>query len=89
MLVGFDDRQAHDKALYLTWLAEACIATGDLERAASVTGQVISLANGVASVRPAQRIAYLMRSLHARSSAPYVTELADRAAAITPTTWHE
>jgi len=88
-LDSFDDRQARDKALYLTWLAEAWIATGDLEQAAAVTGQVISLANGVASVRPAQRIAFLLRGLQARSSAPYVTALADRAAAITPATWRE
>ncbi len=86
-LGGFDDRQARDKALYLTWLAEALIVTGDIEHAAAVTGQVISLANGVASVRPAQRVAFLLRGLRARSSAPYVTELADRAAQITPATW--
>ena len=88
-LGSFDDRQARDKALYLTWLAEALIVTGDIEHAAAVTGQMISLANGVASVRPAQRVAFLLRSLRARSSAPYVTELADRAAQITPATWHE
>jgi hypothetical protein len=88
-LGGFDDRQARDKALYLTWLAEARIATGDIEHAAAVTGHAISLANGVASVRPAQRVAFLLRSLRARSSAPYVTELADRAAGITPGTWRE
>ena len=86
-LGSFDDRQARDKALYLTWLAEALIATGDIEHAAAVTGQVISLANGVASVRPAQRVAFLLRGLRARSSAPYVTELADHAAGITPATW--
>jgi hypothetical protein len=50
---------------------------------------VISLASGVASARPAQRITFLLRSLHARSSAPYVTDLADRAAGITPATWRE
>lgn len=88
-LASFDDRQARDKALYLTWLAEALIVTGDIEHAAAITGQVISLANGIASVRPAQRVAFLLRSLRARSSAPYVTELADRAAGITPATWHE
>ena len=88
-LGSFDDRQARDKALYLTWLAEALIVTGDIEHAAAVTGQVISLANGVASVRPAQRVVFLLRSLRARSSAPYVTELADRAAGITPATWRE
>jgi hypothetical protein len=88
-LGGFDDRQARDKALYLTWLAEACIATGDIEQAATVTGQVISLADGVGSVRPAQRVAFLLRSLRARSSASYVTELADRAAGFTPTTRRE
>jgi hypothetical protein len=89
VLGGFDDRRARDKALYLSWLAEACLATGDLERAAAVTEQVIDLANGVASVRPVQRVAFLLRSLGARSSAPYVTELADRAAWITPATWRE
>lgn len=88
-LGSFDDRQARDKALYLTWLAEACIETGDIEQAAEVTGQVISLANGVASVRPAQRVAVLIRRLNGRSSAPYVTELLDRAAGITPATWRE
>ena len=88
-LGSFDDRQARDKALYLTWLAEALIVTGDIEHAAAITGQVISLANGIASVRPAQRVAFLLRSLRARSSALYVTELADRAAGITPATWHE
>jgi tetratricopeptide (TPR) repeat protein len=88
-LGSFDERQARDKALYLTWLAEACIATGDIEQAAAVTGRVISLANGVASVRPGQRVAFLLRRLRDRSSAPYVTELADRAAGIIPATWRE
>lgn len=88
-LTGFDDRQARDKALYLSWLGEACIATGDIEKAAAVTGHVITLANGVASVRPGQRIAVLLRSMRDRSRAPYVTELADRAAALTPATWRE
>ncbi len=71
------------------WNHVLVIVTGDVEPAAAVTRQVISLANGVASVRPAQRVAFLLRSLRARSSAPYVSELADRAAGITPATWHE
>ncbi|MFE7158931.1 hypothetical protein [Streptomyces sp. NPDC057636] len=38
VLARFDDAQARDKSLYLSWLAESYLAAGGVEQAAVVTG---------------------------------------------------
>jgi transcriptional regulator with XRE-family HTH domain len=84
VLSGFDDRLARDKSLYLSWLAEACLDSGDIEQAATVAGHALSLAEGVASVRPLQRLSGLVNRIGTHSSSPYVTGLLDQASQVMP-----
>jgi hypothetical protein len=67
----YADHHARDKALYLSWLADSYLTAGEVEAAAAVTGRALDLAAGVASVRPRQRLAPLLRQLrqHAELSA--------------------
>ncbi|GAA4016497.1 hypothetical protein GCM10022384_69430 [Streptomyces marokkonensis] len=60
----YDDHHARDKALYLSWLADSYLAAGEVEEAAAVTGRALTLASGVASVRPRQRLAPVLQELH-------------------------
>ncbi len=55
-LDGFDDTQARDKALYMSWLAEAYLDAGEIDTAAAVAGNVFALSADVASARPAERL---------------------------------
>ena len=80
----FDDAQARDKALYSTWLAEAYLDAGEIEAAAQTSGRVLSLATGVASVRPAERLRPILARLSRHSAAASVADLLDRAAHATP-----
>ncbi|MEU9404000.1 helix-turn-helix transcriptional regulator [Streptomyces sp. NPDC048242] len=75
------DEHARDKALYSTWLAEAYATAGEVEEAARVVGRAADLADGVASVRPQQRIRYVVSALaHEHAAVPAVAELAERIA---------
>ncbi|UUN27041.1 helix-turn-helix transcriptional regulator [Streptomyces sp. FIT100] len=62
-LAGYDDSQARDKALYLSWLADAYLGAGEVEQAARVTGRALDLISGVASVRPRRRLDPLLTRL--------------------------
>jgi len=55
-LAGFPDAHGRDKALYLTWLADAYRDAGEVEQAAKVLTKAHILSSAVASVRPRQRI---------------------------------
>lgn len=59
----YDDHHARDKALYLSWLADSYLAVGEVEEAAAVTGRALTLASGVASVRPRQRLTPVLQEL--------------------------
>ena len=48
----YDDSHARDKALYLSWLAEAYLDAGEVEHAAQVTNNALDLSAGVASSAP-------------------------------------
>ncbi|MCJ0873488.1 XRE family transcriptional regulator [Streptomyces sp. AP-93] len=74
----FDDNNARDKSLYLTWLAEAYLQGGEIEEAASVVHRSLDLAAGVASVRPRQRIAPALHRLGDHRSAPAVAAVLER-----------
>lgn len=63
-LARFDETQARDKALYMTWLVHALIDGEEIERAALVTQECARLAQGVGSVRPMERINGLVDRLH-------------------------
>jgi transcriptional regulator with XRE-family HTH domain len=59
----YDDTHARDKALYLTWLADAHLDAGEIEQAATVTGRALALCADVSSVRPHDRIAATLHRL--------------------------
>ncbi|MCG5219383.1 transcriptional regulator [Streptosporangium sp. KLBMP 9127] len=79
-LATFDDTHARDKALYLTWLAEAHLDGGEVEQAAAVLGRSVQLAVDVASIRPRQRIHAVLQRLERHASLPFVAEVRERAA---------
>ncbi len=55
-LAAYPDIWARDKALYLTWLADAYLDIGDREQALAATEQAFTLAREVSSVRPLARV---------------------------------
>lgn len=79
-LSAFDDTHARDKALYLTWLAHACLDAGEVEHSAVVVGTALDLASGVGSVRPRQRAEELLTRLGPHRSLPPVADLLERVA---------
>jgi transcriptional regulator with XRE-family HTH domain len=79
-LAGFADTHARDKALYLTWLAEAYLDAGEIEQAAVTTGRALALADGSGSVRPGLRCTGLLRRLTPHRSLPAVASLLDSTA---------
>lgn len=82
----FDDAQARDKALYMSWLAEAYLDAGEIDAAAGTAGQVLTLAEGVASVRPMERLRPILGRLSLHSASASVAALLDRASGSTPWT---
>ena len=75
VLSGFPDAHGRDKALYLTWLAEAYRGAGELDQAASTLKTAHTLSAPVASVRPRQRITEVASTLAAHGSVPAVAEV--------------
>jgi hypothetical protein len=81
VLAGFDDAHARDKALYSCWLADSYLSAGEIEQAATVTSRVLDLSAGVASVRPRERIAPVLRQLSLHRELPQVAEALEKARA--------
>lgn len=79
VLAGFDDTRARDKALYLSWLADSYLAASEIEQAAEVTSRALDLSSGVASVRPRERIASVIRQLEPHHRVPAVAAVLDKA----------
>ncbi|MEZ0109634.1 tetratricopeptide (TPR) repeat protein [Catenulispora sp. EB89] len=82
-LLTYPDQWARDKALYSTWLADAYIDAGEVDQAASTLGRAVTLANPVASARPANRIKEVAQRLTAYGL-PEMSQLAERVAKLTP-----
>ncbi|MFF9097546.1 XRE family transcriptional regulator [Streptomyces sp. NPDC014802] len=80
-LSQYDNRHARDKSLYLSWLARAYLQAGEVEQAARVTDQALDLSSGVASVRPRERLAPVLKRLAEHRSLPKVAALLDKARA--------
>ena len=80
-LARYDDIHARDKALYLSWLADALISAGEVEEAARVTGDALDLAVGVASVRPRKRLAPVINQLGHYRQLPAVRDALERVGA--------
>jgi transcriptional regulator with XRE-family HTH domain len=81
-LLGFPDHWPRDKALYLTWLADAHLDAGEAERAAAIARDALTLASRVASVRPIARVRDVADRL-ADLRIPAGGELAEHLATIT------
>ncbi|KQW11389.1 hypothetical protein [Streptomyces sp. Root369] len=77
----YDDYHARDKALYLSWLADAYIAAGEVEEAAAVTSRSLDLSLGVASVRPRQRLVPVLDQLREYRDLRVVQDVFEKATA--------
>lgn len=84
-LARYDDSHARDKALYLSWLAEAYMTAGEVDHAAAVTSRALDLTNGVASVRPRKRLQPVLKRLAPHRGNTAVDEALERAAVLRPT----
>ncbi|MFV2107520.1 helix-turn-helix domain-containing protein [Micromonospora sp. LOL_015] len=80
VLALYSDTHARDKALYLTWLADAYLDANEVEQACSVAGKAMRLAAGVGSIRPAERIDSFMSRLEPYAALPCVVDLHGQAA---------
>jgi hypothetical protein len=80
----FDETQPGDKALYMSWLAEAYLDAGEIDAAAETAGQVLALSADVASVRPAERLRAVLRRLSRYPATASVANLLDRVPRATP-----
>ncbi|MEU5633519.1 twin-arginine translocation signal domain-containing protein [Streptomyces rishiriensis] len=78
-LARYDDAHARDKALYLSWLADSYLTAGEIEQAASVTGRALDLSRGVASERPRERLAPVLRRLVEHQALPAVATVLEQA----------
>ncbi|AVT34327.1 transcriptional regulator [Plantactinospora sp. BC1] len=63
VLNRYDDTHARDKALYLSWLADAYLDANEVEQCCTTAAKALRLSADVASVRPRQRIESLLRRL--------------------------
>ncbi|WP_266241897.1 helix-turn-helix domain-containing protein [Micromonospora lupini] len=75
------DTQARDKALYLSWLADAYLDANEIEQACEAAGSAVRLAGGVGSIRPGQRLDAFLHRLEPHAAMPCVVELQALAAA--------
>ncbi|WP_406458850.1 XRE family transcriptional regulator [Streptomyces sp. NBC_00876] len=73
-LSRYSDDHARDKALYLSWLADAYLTAGEVEQAAVTTSRALELSSTVASIRPRQRIAPLLDRLRPHADLPTVRD---------------
>ncbi|MGW2552234.1 XRE family transcriptional regulator [Streptomyces sp. NPDC001635] len=78
-LDAYSDHNARDKALYLSWLADAYLTAGEVEEAAVVTDRALDLAAGVASVRPQQRLAPVLDQLRQHQDVNAVRDVLQKA----------
>ncbi|MFJ6196931.1 helix-turn-helix domain-containing protein [Micromonospora sp. NPDC092111] len=74
-MARFDDTHARDKALYLSWLADAYLDANEVEQACATATTAVRLSGGVGSIRPGQRLAALLNRLEPYSTLPGVVEL--------------
>lgn len=78
-LADFDDTHARDKALYLSWLADAYIDGSEIEQAASTIERAFELGVGVGSIRPRNRINSVLVRLRKHRELSSVRAILDRA----------
>ncbi|WP_439675472.1 XRE family transcriptional regulator [Embleya sp. MST-111070] len=81
VLRRFDDSHARDKALYLTWLADAYAGAGEVEQAAVTIAHSLDLSTGVGSVRPRRRAVTVLEKLAPHRTLPPVAAVFERLSA--------
>ncbi|MBG6064941.1 transcriptional regulator with XRE-family HTH domain [Micromonospora ureilytica] len=79
-LARFDDTYSRDKALYLSWLADAYLDANEVEHACATAAAAVRLAGGVGSVRPAQRLNSFLNRIEPHAGMQCVAELRSLAA---------
>lgn len=78
VLAAYDDTHARDKALYLSWLADAYLDAHEVEQACATAAHAMELSAGVGSIRPGQRIDGFLGRLEPYGSLPCVVDLRAR-----------
>lgn len=78
-LASYADIHARDKSLYLSWLADSYLTAGEVEQSAKATSRALDLSAGVASVRPRQRLAPVLRRLSDHRALPEVADVMEKA----------
>ncbi|UWE07687.1 helix-turn-helix domain-containing protein [Actinacidiphila bryophytorum] len=81
-LAAYDDTNARDKALYLSWLGDSYLTAGEVEHAATTADRALDLAEGVASVRPRARLTPLLKRLDAHRGLPAVDAVMEKAVVV-------
>jgi len=74
---NYNHALVRENSLYLSWLAEDYIQLGEINHAASITTEVLTLANRTNSVRTSERLQHLARLLKRYSSVTSVMEFLD------------
>jgi transcriptional regulator with XRE-family HTH domain len=75
VLAAYDDTHARDKALYLSWLADAYLDANEVEQACDVAGRAMRLSAGVGSIRPGGRLDVFLGRLEPYAMLPCVVQL--------------
>ncbi|MDG4828175.1 helix-turn-helix domain-containing protein [Solwaraspora sp. WMMD1047] len=75
VLSEYEDLRAREKALYLSWLADAYLDANEVEQACVTAARAVRLGGGLGSIRPVQRIQSLAARLEPHAALPCVAEL--------------
>ncbi|GAA3723434.1 hypothetical protein GCM10022225_00360 [Plantactinospora mayteni] len=71
----YEDTHAREKALYLSWLADAYLDANEVEQGCATAARAVRLSAGVGSTRPGQRIEAFLGRLGPYALTPCATEL--------------
>lgn len=85
VLTQYEDTHARDKALYLSWLADAYLDANEVEQACVTATASVRLAAGVGSIRPGERIATFLDQLGPYAELACVVELRGLVTELRPT----
>jgi transcriptional regulator with XRE-family HTH domain/tetratricopeptide (TPR) repeat protein len=82
VLNHYDERMTRERALYLSWLAEAQVMVGDIEEAAATATKTLELTAQVTSARSDDRVKVLRRKLKPYREVPAVADFEAQALGI-------
>ena len=78
VLTRYDERRTREAALYTSWLAEAHLQSGDIDRAAELASKMAVLTAHTTSTRSDERLNHLRTKLAPNSEVAAVREFMDR-----------